>query len=213
MSTPPPLPTTQPKLFFAIASNQPDEVAKLLADGSASPNETVGPQDMHALAFAVENATNGDPVEKPKLQEIVTTLLSYGAALSPAEQLQARVDPFLRYLHAFIRHYQFSLAASHFLDRANRSPIPNASSNDTADLEIPLKRAKFTVVGQESGLMELARAYAAHVRLAQYLSEEGDGELPFVALLVGPSGHGKSLLASKGEHIFCKKYFSMTDMP
>lgn len=98
MSTPPPpLPTTQPKLFFAIASNQPDEVAKLLADGSASPNETVGPQDMHALAFAVENATNGDPANMPKLQEIVTTLLSYGAALSPEDQLQARVDPLLRY--------------------------------------------------------------------------------------------------------------------
>jgi hypothetical protein len=95
--TPPPLPTTQPKLFFAIASNQPDEVAKLLANGSASPNETVGPQDMHALAFAVENATNGDPANMPQLQEIVTTLLSYGAELSSEDQLQARVDPLLRY--------------------------------------------------------------------------------------------------------------------
>jgi pantothenate kinase-related protein Tda10 len=50
--------------------------------------------------------------------------------------------------------------------------------------------------------MEFARAYAAHIRLAQYLSEEGDGELPFVALFAGPSGHGKTLLASKGELIF-----------
>lgn len=46
--------------------------------------------------------------------------------------------------------------------------------------------------------MEFARAYAAHIRLAQYLTEEGDGELPFVAVFTGPSGHGKSLLASKG---------------
>ena len=97
-SPPPPLPTTQPKLFFAIASNQPDEVAKLLANGTSSPNETVGPQDMHALAFAVENAVNGDPANVPKMQEVVTTLLSYGAALSPEDELRARVDPLLRYV-------------------------------------------------------------------------------------------------------------------
>jgi hypothetical protein len=75
----PPLPINKPKLFFAIASSQPEEVARLLATGEASPNETVGPQDIHALAFALDSMKHGDPADLPKKEEIVTTLLSYGA--------------------------------------------------------------------------------------------------------------------------------------
>lgn len=72
-------PTPAPHLFFAIASSQPEEVSRLLAAGEASANETVGPNDMHALAFAIESMARGDPADLPKREEIVTTLLSYGA--------------------------------------------------------------------------------------------------------------------------------------
>lgn len=85
------------------------------------------------------------------------------------------------------------------MDKAHRSPIPAHPSNAPNEDEIPLRRAKFAIVGQEFGLMELARAYAAHARLAKYLvDEDDDSELPFVAIFAGLSGHGKTLLASKG---------------
>ena len=77
--------------------------------------------------------------------------------------------------------------------------MTTARQNDVDDVEISLKRAKFTVVGQEYGVEELSRAYAAHARLARFLDEdEDDREMPFVALLSGPSGHGKTLLATRG---------------
>ncbi|PVG02762.1 hypothetical protein CPB86DRAFT_541392 [Serendipita vermifera] len=181
--------TGQPKLFFAIASNQPEQVSKLLANGDASPNETVGPQDMHALAFAVDNMNHGNPADLPKMEEIVTTLLSYGAdpnaigkkASGVTEEQKQGVNPLIDY----------------FLEKAQRSPVLNPTGRLLQESEIPLKRAKFAIVGQEIGIDELSRAHAAHSRLARYLSEEDEMETAFVAVFTGPSGHGKTLLASK----------------
>ncbi|KAG8827136.1 hypothetical protein FRC19_005270 [Serendipita sp. 401] len=184
----PPLPTHKPELFFAIASSKPEQVARLLATGQASANETVGPNDMPALAFAINSMAEGSMENRPQQEEIVATLLSYGADPSGLEngavasQTQAP-NPLVKY----------------FLDKAQRSPVSHPSMpNDDDEIEIALKRAKFTVVGQENGIEELARAYSAHSRLAKYLDdEEDDKELPFVALFTGPSGHGKTLLASR----------------
>lgn len=187
----PPLPTQKPELFFAIASSQPEQVAHLLATGQASPNATVGPHDMHALAFALDNMAHSSAEKRPQQEEIVSTLLSYGADPRAAEATAAdtssenggeAVNPLIRY----------------FLDKAQRSPVAAARQSDADDVEIALKRAKFTVVGQEFGVDELSRAYAAHARLARFLDEdEDDREMPFVALLSGPSGHGKTLLATR----------------
>lgn len=71
-----------------------------------------------------------------------------------------------------------------------------------SDSDTLLARAKFTIIGQEYGLQELLRAHNAHSRLARFVSDD-DRELPFIALLAGPSGHGKSLLASKGKLSIC----------
>lgn len=104
----PPIPTERPKLFFAIASTKPDEVARLLATGEASPNETVGPHDMHALTFAMENMAHGDPAMLPQMEEVVTTLLSYGAdptvledtssKPNSSDQLRAGANPLVKFV-------------------------------------------------------------------------------------------------------------------
>jgi ATP-dependent protease Clp ATPase subunit len=87
---------------------------------------------------------------------------------------------------------------SYFLNKADRSPVsvvPHSARLQASDTM--LQRAKFALVGQEHGIQELVRAYSAHSRLARFTSED-DRELPFVVVLAGPSGHGKTLLASKG---------------
>lgn len=103
------MPSEHPKLFFAIASTKPDEVARLLATGEASPNETVGPHDMHALTFAMENMANADPAMLPQMEEVVATLLSYGAdpnvleeeknKLHPSDQSQSGTNPLVKLVH------------------------------------------------------------------------------------------------------------------
>lgn len=63
--------TPKPTLLFAIASDDVEQVRKVLDSGEAGPNDPVGPQS--ALAFAL---TNDKLVHK---NEIVKALLAYGA--------------------------------------------------------------------------------------------------------------------------------------
>jgi hypothetical protein len=59
---------------------------------------------MHALAFAMDNMNHGNPADLPKMEEIVTTLLSYGAdpnviaqtASGTTEDQKAGVNPLIR---------------------------------------------------------------------------------------------------------------------
>lgn len=57
--------------------------------------------------------------------------------------------------------------------------------------------ARFYLVGQDLALDEMMRAVASHARR----SEKGKESLSLV--LSGPSGHGKSYLASKSEYTSC----------
>jgi ATP-dependent Clp protease ATP-binding subunit ClpA len=179
-SSPVQTPVKHPRLFFAIAASQPGEVARLLQTGEADANDTVGPEDMHALEFAVESLKDGNESDLSKKEEIVTTLLSYGA-----DPLAVKNEG-----NAYVKY---------FLDKATKSPvIPEEVKNQDAMEEAPLARARFVIVGQEYGVMELVRSYRAHMRLARYLADD-ETELPFVALLTGPSGHGKTHLATRSE--------------
>ena len=169
-----------PHLFFAIAASQPEEVARLLQTGEANANETVGPEDMRALEFAVESLKDGNEGDLSKKEEIVTTLLSYGADPSAVKDEG----------NAYVKY---------FLDKAVKSPvIPEEIKDQDAMEGAPLARARFVIVGQEYGVKELVMSYRAHVRLAKYLAED-ETELPFVALLTGPSGHGKTHLATRSK--------------
>ena len=57
--------------MFAIASDNPEEVERVLASGEAQPNDVIGPQS--ALEFALTNEALHNRTE------IVKTLLAYGA--------------------------------------------------------------------------------------------------------------------------------------
>jgi hypothetical protein len=63
--------TPRPTLLFAIASDDPAAVERVLASGDAAPNDDVGPQS--ALEFAMKNES------LTKKTEIVKVLLAYGA--------------------------------------------------------------------------------------------------------------------------------------
>lgn len=134
---------------------------------------------MHALEFAVESLKGGNEGDLSKKEEIVTTLLSYGADPSAVKN---EANAYVKY----------------FLDKAAKSPVIPEEVNQDAMEEAPLARARFALIGQDYGVRELVRSYRAHVRLAKYL-EDDETEQPFVALLTGPSGHGKTHLATRGE--------------
>ena len=135
---------------------------------------------MHALEFAMESLKNWNEGDLSKKEEIVTTLLSYGADPSTVKDER----------NAYVKY---------FLDKAARSPvIPEEVKNQDIMEGAPLARTRFIIVGQEYGVRELVRSYRAHVRLAKYLADD-QSELPFVALLTGPSGHGKTHLATRSE--------------
>lgn len=70
--TPSPDPSPRPELLFAIASDQPAEVERLLSTGKASANETTG-SGAGVLEFTVSNEALKNKTE------IVKTLLKYGA--------------------------------------------------------------------------------------------------------------------------------------
>ena len=72
---------SRPLLFFAMGSDTPDEVERLLANGEASANERAGPEDLPALVFAL---TNDQLAHKT---EIVKTLLAHGADPAVIEHL------------------------------------------------------------------------------------------------------------------------------
>lgn len=63
--------TPKPTLLFAIASDNVDEVRKVLENGDSGPNDEVGPQS--ALAFAVTAQ------QLKNRTEIVKVLLAHGA--------------------------------------------------------------------------------------------------------------------------------------
>lgn len=60
----------------------------------------------------------------------------------------------------------------------------------------PLLRARFHLIGQDLALQEMMRAIASHSRRKSSVTS-------LALVLTGPSGHGKSHLASKSECFLC----------
>ena len=82
---PSPDPSPRPRLLFAIASDQPAEVERLLSTGAASANETTG-SGTGLLEFTVANEGLKNKTE------IVKTLLKYGADPGPLTETAADDD-------------------------------------------------------------------------------------------------------------------------
>ncbi|KAF8496320.1 P-loop containing nucleoside triphosphate hydrolase protein [Gautieria morchelliformis] len=184
-----PDPSPRPELLFAIASDQPAEVERLLSTGKASANETMG-NGVGLLEFTV---TNGGLKNKT---EIVKTLLKYGAdpdalnhdapgkddeqgegatqTLHQVKDVDNGMNPALKY---YLNRQSLDIDSKPALDVLQQSSFA------------PLAKARFDIIGQDRALDELYRVLGTH--------SQRKGKNALVILLCGASGHGKSLLAQK----------------
>ncbi|KAG6900667.1 hypothetical protein C0993_005900 [Termitomyces sp. T159_Od127] len=191
----------KPTLMFAIASDDVKQVQRVLENGDAGPNDSVGPQSALAFALTNEQLTNR--------MEIVKTLLAYGAdptaIVQPAsrdvsdspspDQGQSSKDsempphpPFMDRLDPATRYY---------VQRANEPHTRKASVLVQRSDFRPLTRVRYELVGQDRALEQLFKDLSIHSRQLSVT--------PIVILLCGPSGHGKSFLA--------RKFGSLLDYP
>ncbi|KIJ44307.1 hypothetical protein M422DRAFT_168513 [Sphaerobolus stellatus SS14] len=188
-STPPSASSPRPQLLFAIASDEPAEVERLLSTGEASVNEPTGTgQGLLEFTVANENLKNKT--------EIVKTLLKYGAdpdqlkrkglqvpgsedttTFSPglAKRLDEGMNPAVKYY----------LNRPESLDLESKATLKALQASSFA----PLAKAKFDIIGQDRVLEEFYRVLGRH--------SQRKGWNALVILLCGESGHGKSFLAQK----------------
>ncbi|KAH8117111.1 hypothetical protein DFH11DRAFT_1579357 [Phellopilus nigrolimitatus] len=208
--------TPRPTLIFAIASDDPAEVERVLSSGEARPNEDVGPQS--ALEFALTND------QLANRTEIVKTLLAFGADPSALPEDLRNVhnqhtqddvveeedgdvltdlpsDPpgATTPLKSKKRESVLNPAMKYYLNRATAAGPQSAQTSAAlrrSDFR-PLARMRFDFVGQDRALEHLYWVLGMH-------SQQPIGT-PLVVLCCGPSGHGKSLLA--------RKFGSLLDVP
>ncbi|KAF5373705.1 hypothetical protein D9758_000958 [Tetrapyrgos nigripes] len=180
--------TPAPALLFALASDNADEVQRVLESnsqnntvksGSEQPqvgaNDTIGPNAQSALEFTLTNEAL-----KNKL-DIVKVLLEHGA--DPAKsgfasknqdggpQSTMKMDDATRY----------------YISRANAQLTRRTAALMQRSVFAPLARARYRLIGQERALDQLFRMLSMH--------SEKISSNPVVVFLCGPSGHGKTLLA------------------
>ncbi|KAI6166826.1 P-loop containing nucleoside triphosphate hydrolase protein [Pisolithus thermaeus] len=176
--------TPKPTLLFAIASDDVEQVRKVLESGEAGPNDPVGPQS--ALAFTLTND------RLARKNDIVKVLLAYGAdpsalrnpALNPTARTESNMCPPLE-----TTLEGMDPATRYFVARADNAHTRQTSRLIYRSFFRPLTRVRYDVVGQDWALEQLFRVLSMH---SQRLAVA-----PIVVLLCGPSGHGKSLLARK----------------
>nr|VWP02094.1 F-box and WD domain protein [Ganoderma boninense] len=173
--------TPRPTLLFALASDDIEEVQRVLESGEAGVNDDVGPQS--ALAFTLSN-----PQLKNKMQ-MVKLLLAYGADTSvlhdPEEEEReerssrrgsSRLSKLLEAVDPATRYH---------IERADSPQTRRASALIHRSYFRPLTRVRYDLIGQDRVLEQLFRVLSM------------PSMAPIVVLLCGPSGHGKSLLARK----------------
>ncbi|KAF8647484.1 hypothetical protein AX16_006689 [Volvariella volvacea WC 439] len=197
--------TPKPTLMFAIASDDVEQVKKVLESGEAGPNDNVGPQS--ALEFALTND------KLTKKMEIVKTLLAHGADPSVMKKLEQQQQKRLSQAGAGLEDGKSSVASSHgktnasagnnhlsaldIIDPATKYYVARADAPHTRRTSAliyrsffrPLTKVRYELIGQDRALEQLFRVLSIHSRQLS--------ATPIVVLLCGPSGHGKSLLARK----------------
>ncbi|KAI0340034.1 P-loop containing nucleoside triphosphate hydrolase protein [Trametopsis cervina] len=187
--------TPRPTLIFAIASDNVEEVRRVLQTGEASPNDDVGPQS--ALAFAL---TSNQLKHKA---EMVKLLLAHGADPSslkaiPGHSQQSSVasvtDPESE--HGTRSSNPVALAdpaTRYYIARAEAPQTRRTSALIHRSFFRPLAKVRYEMIGQDRALEQLFRVLSMPAMA------------PIVVLLCGPSGHGKSLLA--------RRFGSLLDVP
>ncbi|KAH9900848.1 P-loop containing nucleoside triphosphate hydrolase protein [Cubamyces lactineus] len=181
--------TPRPTLLFALASDDVEEVRRVLESGEARPNDDVGPQS--ALAFTLANGQLKNKMAMVKL------LLAYGADASALREADDEDDgersskkgsrPISKLLE------EADPATRYYIERANSPQTRRASALIHRSFFRPLTRVRYDLIGQDRVLEQLFRVLSMPTMA------------PIVVLLCGPSGHGKSLLA--------RKFGSLLDVP
>ncbi|KAJ3868754.1 P-loop containing nucleoside triphosphate hydrolase protein [Lentinula novae-zelandiae] len=180
--------TPRPTLLFAIASDDPKEVERVLEHGNGGltgpidANDTIGPQAQSALEFTLENEGL-----KHKLG-IVKKLLGYGADPSKAKlndstsNDDAELDP-----ATSSSWNNITSTFRYYLNRADTATTRRIDALMKRSVFRPLVRMRFGIIGQDRALEQLYRVLSIH--------SEKISKSPVVVFLCGPSGHGKSMLA------------------
>ncbi|EPQ57962.1 P-loop containing nucleoside triphosphate hydrolase protein [Gloeophyllum trabeum ATCC 11539] len=174
--------------MFAIASDDVEEVRRVLESGEAEPNAQVGPQS--ALAFTLTNDRLKNKIG------IVKELLAHGA--DPAALRNPDSNP-----PEALTQDQVSLlspppsttldgmdpATRYFISKADNPDTRRASALIHRSFFRPLAKVRYDIIGQDRALEQLFRVLS--------MNSQQFSVAPLVVLLCGPSGHGKSLLARK----------------
>lgn len=82
--------TPRPTLLFAIASDDPEAVRRVLEAGEAHATDTAGPGGESALQFTLANK------QLSKRFEIARVLLAFGAQDGGTEEVPGWVDPAMK---------------------------------------------------------------------------------------------------------------------
>ncbi|KAJ2915243.1 hypothetical protein MD484_g5182, partial [Candolleomyces efflorescens] len=172
--------TPKPTLMFAIASDDVEEVKRVLENGDANPNDAVGPQSALQFALTNDQLTN-------KL-DIVKTLLAFGAdpkQLKNQPQQQQRGAPSTSQEpegaealageggSAEAKTQQASAsslmegmdpATRYYVERADAAHTRKTSKLIHRSFFRPLTRVRYDLVGQDRALEELFRLLSIHSR-------------------------------------------------
>ncbi|EJF66311.1 P-loop containing nucleoside triphosphate hydrolase protein, partial [Dichomitus squalens LYAD-421 SS1] len=173
--------TPRPTLLFALASDNVEEVRRVLESGEANINDDAAPQS--ALAFTIANDQLKNKMKMVKL------LLAYGAdtsVLRDAEEDEREERSSRRGSGRLSRLLQnVDPATRYYIERADSPQTRRASALIHRSYFRPLTRVRYELIGQDRVLEQLFRVLSM------------PSMAPIVVLLCGPSGHGKSLLARK----------------
>ncbi|KAJ7264886.1 hypothetical protein B0H12DRAFT_213503 [Mycena haematopus] len=131
--------TPRPTLLFAIASDDPEAVRRVLEAGEALATDTAGPAGESALQFTLANK------QLTKRFEIARVLLAFGAQ-GAAEEVPGAVDPAMKY----------------YVRRAGEEHAKKSSALIHRSFFRSLTRMRYELVGQDRALEQLFRVLSIH---------------------------------------------------
>ncbi|KAJ7907334.1 P-loop containing nucleoside triphosphate hydrolase protein [Mycena leptocephala] len=131
--------TPRPTLLFAIASDDPDAVRRVLEAGEAQATDTAGPAGQSALQFTLANK------QLSKRLEIARVLLAFGAQ-GDDEEVPGAIDPAMKY----------------YVERASAEHAKRSSALIHRSFFRPLVRMRYELVGQDRALEQLFRVLSIH---------------------------------------------------
>ncbi|KAK7038237.1 C3H1-type domain-containing protein [Favolaschia claudopus] len=131
--------TPRPTLLFAIASDDPDVVRRVLEAGEAHATDTAGPAGESALQYTLGNK------QLSKRFEIARVLLAFGAQ-GGSEEASELDDPAMQY----------------YVRRAGEEHAKRSSALIHRSFFRPLTRVRYELVGQDRALEQLFRVLSIH---------------------------------------------------